>query len=169
MPDFAALAVTTLQRKVRQYGFRASKEKDVLVAQLEQVWTAMHQGGGGGGDMEAMPAMAPKGGRKKPGGRGRGKALETADGESGDDVPGAAAAAAEPDETVGEKLRALIVAETSLYLRILRYEVRCLGLASLVPAASLMGRMSAACFSRCTSTTLPSWPPRTGSRSRARS
>lgn len=153
MPDYESLAVTTLQRKVRQYGFRASKEKDVLVAQLRQVWIAMHPDPDplldDGGEADASSSGARKGsestdspsseGKKTAAskakakattaGRGRSqtktKTKSKGDGETASDVEIAAPEAdSVPGSTVGEKLRHLIVQNDGLYRRILRYEVR---------------------------------------------
>ncbi|GAA5874378.1 hypothetical protein JCM3774_005021 [Rhodotorula dairenensis] len=151
MPDYGSLAVATLQRKVRQYGFRASKEKDVLVAQLRQVWIAMHPDagddgvsavgesvgdGGGGGDKrkksrkkrtsladESSDETAAN--QMKPTGRTRTKKQAAKRpvevGGEEDDAP-ADEGVTVPGNTVGEKLRHLIVNHKTLYLRILRYE-----------------------------------------------
>lgn len=121
LPDYASLAVTTLQRKVRQYGFRASKEKDVLVAQLRQVWNAMHPVGHDSAGPAPAAAKTQTAGRTKAASRRKKKADAGTDAE---DVEEVAAADTVPGETVGEKLRALIAANDQLYLRILRYEVR---------------------------------------------
>ena len=153
MPDYESLAITTLQRKVRQYGFRASKEKDVLVAQLRQVWIAMHPDSAPllekGREADARSSGARKGtvstdspsskGKKTAAskakakattaGRGRSqtktKTKSKGDGETASDVEIAAPEAdSVPGSTVGEKLRHLIVQNDGLYRRILRYEVR---------------------------------------------
>ena len=148
MPDYESLAVTTLQRKVRQYGFRASKEKDVLVAQLRQVWIAMHpapplpvpDGGeaaetdaSGGAALTDSPSPKKKTTASKAkakattAGRGRAKvnAKSKDDDENASDLEIAAPEAdSVPGSTVGEKLRHLIVHDEGLYCRILRYEVR---------------------------------------------
>ena len=151
MPEYESLAVTTLQRKVRQYGFRASKEKDVLVAQLRQVWIAMHpapplpvpdrgeaagtDASGGKTKKGAASTDSPSPNKKTTAskakattaGRGRAKvkAKSKDDDENASDLEIAAPEAdSVPGSTVGEKLRHLIVHDEGLYCRILRYEVR---------------------------------------------
>lgn len=154
MPDYESLAITTLQRKVRQYGFRASKEKDVLVAQLRQVWIAMHPDLGAGAGTPPVLLAEPidggggGGGDKSKKGTRRRTPLVTAAGDEATSAPAeaktrrsrtetaskavgveAAAVDAEnatavPGATIGEKLRHLIINHETLYLRILRYEVR---------------------------------------------
>lgn len=42
MPDYASQTVAALQREVVKFGFKVSKEKSVLVAQLAAVWDVMH-------------------------------------------------------------------------------------------------------------------------------
>ncbi|KWU42956.1 hypothetical protein RHOSPDRAFT_35462 [Rhodotorula sp. JG-1b] len=149
MPEYESLAVTTLQRKVRQYGFRASKEKDVLVAQLRQVWIAMHPApplpvpdGGEAAETDASGGKTKKGAastdspspnkkttaskaKATTAGRGRAKvkAKSKDDDENASDLEIAAPEAdSVPGSTVGEKLRHLIVHDEGLYCRILRYE-----------------------------------------------
>lgn len=150
MPDYESLAVTTLQRKVRQYGFRASKEKDVLVAQLRQVWIAMHSNPLPDGEeatasrgkaregTESTDSPSPKGKKATASKakakakaktttagrvRAKAKAKPTEDEAAGDLESAAPGADSVPGKTVGEKLRHLIVQNEGLYLRILRYEV----------------------------------------------
>ncbi|GAA5985857.1 hypothetical protein JCM10908_006306 [Rhodotorula pacifica] len=152
MPDYDSLAIATLQRKVRQYGFRASKEKEVLVAQLRQVWIAMHppdqvevdeevppkaqkKGGGVGRrrrssstgshlslDEDGTPKDAAKSVRATKAKATRKKQEELANEDADKDDSAALDANAVPGSTVGEKLRHLIMGNEKLYLRILRYE-----------------------------------------------
>ncbi|GJN92570.1 hypothetical protein Rhopal_005600-T1 [Rhodotorula paludigena] len=109
-PDYAGMTVAALQREVAKYGFRASREKSVLVRQLHDVWRAMHpDGAAAAGDADVSPPK--KRGRRKK----KDAAAAAASADEGAQVE-------EEKETVGEKLRRLIVADEALYIRILRYE-----------------------------------------------
>ncbi|GAA5913032.1 hypothetical protein JCM8208_005674 [Rhodotorula glutinis] len=123
-PDYSSLSLAALQRKVAAYGFRPSKERGVLERQLVDVWRALHPAGasetgvaeaeaklGVAGSSSSSSSPAPK----KT--RGRKKKVVAA---QEDDADGTAAQA--DGESVGEKLRRLVVADEGLYLRILRYE-----------------------------------------------
>ncbi|GAA6007262.1 uncharacterized protein JCM10292_003961 [Rhodotorula paludigena] len=109
-PDYAGMTVAALQREVAKYGFRASREKSVLVRQLYDVWRAMHPGGAStAAGAETSPPKKRGRRRKKDGAAAAASADESAQAE-------------EDKETVGEKLRRLIVADEALYIRTLRYE-----------------------------------------------
>ena len=93
LPDFASYTLPALQSGVAKYGYRASKERSVLIGQLTACWIALNP------DKVVKPKPKP---RKQKGG------VE-------DDVE---------VETVGERLRKLILENEELYLKVLRYEVR---------------------------------------------
>ncbi|GAA6062339.1 hypothetical protein JCM10212_006589 [Sporobolomyces blumeae] len=147
MPAYSALPLSTLQKEVGKYGFRPSSEKSVLVAQMKSVWKAMNKDkveAWERGEVDEQEVAKKKklvarrrkvaagAARSVTGGggntRGRRKKVRTSagrvgssedeDDESGEDY------VSDPDETqtVGERLRELIVADPDLYIRILRYE-----------------------------------------------
>ncbi|GAA5951681.1 hypothetical protein JCM21900_005758 [Sporobolomyces salmonicolor] len=134
MPAYADLSLAALRKEVAKYGFRPSTEKGVMVEQIRMIWMAMNpqpgpvegcekgerEEGKARGRKKATVATktVTKTSRKKATktatkGRQR-KAVTSAD--EGED-------AEEGDQqTTGERLRALILADPALYLRILRYE-----------------------------------------------
>ncbi|GAA5919409.1 hypothetical protein JCM1841_005998 [Sporobolomyces salmonicolor] len=134
MPAYADLSLSALRKEVAKYGFRPSTEKGVMVEQMRMIWMAMNpqpesvegrekgerEEGKARGRKKATVATktATKASTKKATktatkGRKR-KAVTSAD--EGED-------AEEGDQqTTGERLRALILADSALYLRILRYE-----------------------------------------------
>ncbi|ORY88960.1 hypothetical protein BCR35DRAFT_300718 [Leucosporidium creatinivorum] len=106
MPDYSSLPLADLQKEVTRYGFRISKERSVLVDQLTQVWIATHpQAAVVGKKKVATKKAATTKGRKK-------KVVVEAEGaeEEGE------------IESLGERLRTLLVGEEEMYLKILRYE-----------------------------------------------
>ena len=121
-PDYSSLSLAALQRKAATYGFRPSKERSVLERQLADVWRALHPAGAsetGGAEAEVGAAGSSSSSPAPKKTRGRKKKVAAAD---EDEVDGPAAQ--EDGESVGEKLRRLVIADEGLYLRILRYEVR---------------------------------------------
>ncbi|GAA6056730.1 hypothetical protein JCM3770_005869 [Rhodotorula araucariae] len=113
-PDYSALSLAALQREVAKYGFRPSKERSVLERQLGDVWRALHPTPSAAAtDEAATPPATPH--KKTRGRKKKGSAAPADEGERASDVDG-------DGETVGEKLRRLIIADEALYLRILRYE-----------------------------------------------
>lgn len=94
LPDFASYTLPALQSEVSKYGFRVSKERSVLVDQLTACWIAMNP------DKAVKPKPKSKPRKKK--------------GVVDDEVE---------VETVGERLRKLILENEELYLKVLRYEV----------------------------------------------
>ncbi|KAL8276257.1 hypothetical protein RQP46_011331 [Phenoliferia psychrophenolica] len=105
MPDYTLLSTSDLQSQVSRYGFRLSKERSVLVDQLTQVWIAMHP--------PPPPPTSPKKSHA-PAKKSRGKKL----------VPKSSDEDREPEETVGESLRKLILDNEELYLKVLRFGAR---------------------------------------------
>lgn len=106
MPDYASWNLAVLQSQVSQYGYRISKERSVLVAQLTKVWCAINLPAG-----VAKPARKP---RAKPAKKKKVLVSDAEDGD-GEDEEG-------EQETVGERLRKLILADDELYMKVLRYE-----------------------------------------------
>ncbi|GAA5973442.1 hypothetical protein JCM11641_006462 [Rhodosporidiobolus odoratus] len=140
MPDYAAKTLPQLQKEVAKYGFRASKEKAVVVEQLERVWKALNPEVDLVAEDEAVDtpvkakkrvtkkakvplteeggedgvAVEPQPGTKAKRGRKK-QVVEDKEAEEKED---------EDTRTSGEKLRELILKEENLelYCRILRYE-----------------------------------------------
>lgn len=122
MPDYASQTLLQLQKQVKQYGYRVSKERSVLVSQLERIWSALHPDQ----RTHALPpleiaveaARSPSKTARKLPRKGRKAASAPAappdDPDSDDGHAG---------ETVGERLRVLLLAHDELYHKILRYEV----------------------------------------------
>lgn len=108
MPDYSSLPIADLQKQVTRYGFRISKERSVLVDQLTQVWVATHPQTAGKKKVagEKKKATATAKGRKKK------AVVEQEEGEEEAEI-----------ESLGERLRTLLVGEEEMYLKILRYEV----------------------------------------------
>lgn len=103
MPDYASLPIADLQKEVTRYGFRISKERSVLVDQLTQVWIATHP----------QKAVKKKAAVKKAVTKERKKKVVVEEG-----------AEVETEiESLGERLRTLLVGDEEMYLKILRYEV----------------------------------------------
>ena len=98
MPDYTALPIADLQKQVAKFGFRSSKERSVLVDQLEKVWMAMHP-------QESV---------------GKTKKKKAVTKKKQKEVP------VEDEEEVaslGERLRAMVVGDQVMYMKVLRYEV----------------------------------------------
>lgn len=104
MPDYATLPIADLQKQVTRYGFRVSKERSVLVDQLTQVWIATHH----------QAAVKKKVAVKKAPTRGRQKKAVVQKEVSQEEAE---------IESLGERLRTMLVSEEEMYLKILRYEV----------------------------------------------
>jgi hypothetical protein len=135
MPNYSSLPLATLHKEVQKYGYRPSKEKSVVVQQLEDVWRAINKD-----KVQAWERGEIDDTGKKTRGKGK-KKVVAIEGEEGVEVQKKAATkgrrnrrviadesgAEEAEEgetrTVGERLRELIVNDDKLYLRILRYEV----------------------------------------------
>lgn len=101
MPDYSSLPIADLQKQVQKFGFRSSKERSVLVDQLEKVWLATHP-------QPKVVKVKPKG--KKAARKKKEVAVEE---QEEDEVV----------ESLGVKLRALVVGSEEMYLKVLRYEV----------------------------------------------
>ncbi|GAA5938821.1 uncharacterized protein JCM15063_004879 [Sporobolomyces koalae] len=152
MPTYSSLPLLTLQKEVGKYGFRASKEKSVLVQQLQDVWRAVNKDKieawqeqqqeelvSSDQNAEARSeevVVGTRKNRKKNDGqsnnreniqpkptKGRRKRRTRAEIDA-DNASAGDDAEQEAGETrtVGERLRELIVNDESLYCRILRYE-----------------------------------------------
>lgn len=116
-PDYSSHSVAALQREVAKYGFRPSKERAVLERQLGDVWRALHCNGAPSAEAgEEEEVVEPEEKKKKTRGRKKKGVPPGEDGEEQQEE--------EDTETVGEKLRRLVLADEALYLRVLRYEVR---------------------------------------------
>lgn len=111
-PDYASWQLEDLKKEVARFGFRRSSKREVLLRRLDEVWSAMRTSGTAleGPTMSQEPKKAPTSRKRKP---------QTAQG--GDDITEADFIG---QETVGERLRLLLLRNEDLYLRILRYEVR---------------------------------------------
>ncbi|SCV71679.1 BQ2448_3267 [Microbotryum intermedium] len=105
-PDYSSQSLEQLQRQVKGFGFRVSKEKSVLVDQLIKVWIAMHP--------PEPPSKSPK--VKKPKAAAKKSKSKKKDKE-------AEAEEEEVDErSLSAKMRESVLANEAIYLKVLRYE-----------------------------------------------
>lgn len=94
-PNYGNHSLGTLQAEVKHFGFKPSKSRSVMIEQLNEVWLAL----------EARKKQ-PK---KKKGTAKKKTAVE--------DAP------VEELESIGERMRKLIIADDLIYGKVLRYEV----------------------------------------------
>lgn len=117
-PDYASYSLAVLQTEAARYGFRISKSRSVLVTQLQKVWSALEQ--------EKHAKLRKKEKKKSTAAKKRaavkskkGKKAKVADTEDND----SASEEEVTGETIGERLRKLIISDDELYSKVLRYEV----------------------------------------------
>ncbi|GAA5890804.1 hypothetical protein JCM5296_003424 [Sporobolomyces johnsonii] len=136
MPAYAALSLAALRKEVAKYGFRPSKEKSVMVEQMRIIWKAMNplpeavnplpeavnplpEAVEGGEEAEQEEGKAR--GRKKAKTATKTATKKVTKGKK-KEVDEEEEAEEGDQQTTGERLRALIVADQALYVRVLRYE-----------------------------------------------
>ncbi|GAA5865170.1 hypothetical protein JCM8547_008302 [Rhodosporidiobolus lusitaniae] len=135
LPSYAHLSLAQLQKEVGKFGFRPSKERGVMEEQLRKVWVALNpepllapaplpppakeKKGRGKKMVQEQDGEGEEGGGKGKGRKPRKRKKAAQRGEEGEEGE---VEEEEDTRTAGEKLRALIVAEEGLYVRVLRYE-----------------------------------------------
>ncbi|CAK9783433.1 hypothetical protein CC85DRAFT_325284 [Cutaneotrichosporon oleaginosum] len=112
-PDYGSWDIPKLQRLVKRYGYRPSKDKKVLVLLATECWEALHPTpvqpleNKGKGRAPAKPTPKPK---PKP--KTKSKTTETTDEDD----------AAATDQDLDQMFYDLLTSDDILYARILRYE-----------------------------------------------